>query len=132
VFVFTSFCNKIYLQQQWNQAVASCSDALKSKPEWTKALVRRAKAWEESDRQFEALEDWKAVLKNEASHVDARKNVARLEPIVAAKTEKQKEEVLGKLKDLGNSLLGKFGMSLDNFKAVKDPNTGSYSISYGK
>ena len=27
-------------------------------------------------------------------------------------------------------VLGKFGMSVDNFKAVKDPNTGSYSINY--
>jgi tetratricopeptide (TPR) repeat protein len=40
------------------------------------------------------------------------------------------EDMFGKLKDLGNSLLGKFGMSLDNFKAVKDPATGSYSISF--
>lgn len=38
----------------------------------------------------------------------------------------------GKLKDLGNTVLGKFGMSVDDFKAVKDPNTGSYSISFGK
>ncbi|PWA67777.1 acetyltransferase A, auxiliary subunit [Artemisia annua] len=35
-----------------------------------------------------------------------------------------------KLKDMGNSILGRFGMSVDNFKAVKDPNTGSYSISF--
>ena len=41
-------------------------------------------------------------------------------------------EMFGKLKDLGNSLLGKFGMSLDNFKAVKDPQTGSYSISFNQ
>ena len=75
--------------------------------------------------------DWKAIVAAEPSHADAQRNVRRLEPVVAEKTEKQKEEVLGKLKDLGNSLLGKFGMSLDNFKATKDPNTGSYSISYG-
>lgn len=31
---------------------------------------------------------------------------------------------------MGNSLLGRFGMSVDNFKAVKDPNTGSYSLSF--
>jgi hypothetical protein len=37
-----------------------------------------------------------------------------------------------KLKDLGNSVLGRFGMSVDNFKAVKDPNTGSYSIQLQK
>lgn len=36
----------------------------------------------------------------------------------------------GKLKDMGNSILGRFGMNVDNFKAVKDPNTGSYSISF--
>lgn len=36
----------------------------------------------------------------------------------------------GKLKELGNTVLGKFGMSLDNFKADKDPATGSYSISF--
>lgn len=40
------------------------------------------------------------------------------------------KRVAGKLKDLGNSLLGNFGMSLDNFKAVKDPASGSYSISF--
>lgn len=34
------------------------------------------------------------------------------------------------LKGLGNSVLGMFGMSLDNFEAKKDPSTGSYSISF--
>lgn len=36
----------------------------------------------------------------------------------------------GKLKELGNTVLGKFGLSLDNFKADKDPATGSYSIKF--
>ena len=35
----------------------------------------------------------------------------------------------GKLKDLGNTVLGKFGMSVDNFKSVKGPD-GSYSIQF--
>jgi hypothetical protein len=38
--------------------------------------------------------------------------------------------ILGKLKDLGNSLLGNFGLSLDNFKTVQDPKTGSYNIQF--
>ncbi|CAN6547306.1 unnamed protein product [Malus baccata var. baccata] len=46
------------------------------------------------------------------------------------KREKMKEEMIGKLKEMGNSLLGRFGMSVDNFKSVKDPNTGSYSLSF--
>ena len=35
-----------------------------------------------------------------------------------------------KLKDLGNSILGNFGLSLDNFKTVQDPKTGSYNIQF--
>ena len=41
-----------------------------------------------------------------------------------------KEETLGKLKDLGNSILGNFGLSTDNFKFDKDPGTGSYNIRF--
>jgi len=37
--------------------------------------------------------------------------------------------VLGQLKDMGNSLLGKFGMSLNNFKLEQNA-TGGYSVQY--
>ncbi|CAN0875037.1 Tetratricopeptide repeat protein 1 [Linum grandiflorum] len=46
------------------------------------------------------------------------------------KLEHFEKAIAGKLKEMGNSLLGRFGMSLDNFKAVKDPHVGSYSISF--
>jgi hypothetical protein len=49
-----------------------------------------------------------------------------------ARQEKMKEEMIGKLKELGNSLLGKFGLSLDNFKAEQDPQTGGYSIKFNQ
>ena len=35
-----------------------------------------------------------------------------------AETEKKKDEVFASLKTMGNSLLGHFGMSMDNFKTV--------------
>jgi hypothetical protein len=39
------------------------------------------------------------------------------------------DEMLGKLKDIGNSILGKFGLSLNNFQMT--PNgQGGYSIQY--
>lgn len=66
----------------------------------------------------------------EPSNSWAHQVVARLQPVVAERHEKLKSEMLGKLKDLGNSLLGKFGLSLDNFKTEKDPSTGSYSIKF--
>jgi hypothetical protein len=36
--------------------VSDCTEALRHKPNWVKALARRAKAWEETDRHFDALE----------------------------------------------------------------------------
>jgi hypothetical protein len=41
-----------------------------------------------------------------------------------------KDEALGKLKQLGNTILGNFGMSLDNFKMTQDPNSGGWNIRY--
>ena len=43
---------------------------------------------------------------------------------------KMKDEALGKLKQLGNSILGNFGMSLDSFNMKQDEKTGSWNIRY--
>ena len=40
-------------------------------------------------------------------------------------------EVVDKLKNIGNSALGSFGMNLDHINACQDPHTGDYQISYG-
>jgi len=56
--------------------------------------------------------------------------LAALAPLVDAKREAMKAEMLETLKGFGNSLLGKFGLSLDNFKAEQDPETGSYNLQF--
>lgn len=47
------------------------------------------------------------VLELDPDSAWAKAAVKRLEPLVAARHEKLKDEMLGKLKELGNSILGK-------------------------
>ena len=77
-----------------------------------------------------AFKDAKAALELEPELQPAQAAVARLGARAEKLREETKAETLGKLKDLGNAVLGRFGMSLDNFKAVQDPATGSYSVSF--
>ncbi|XP_068647645.1 uncharacterized protein [Aristolochia californica] len=115
---------------RYDDTVKEATKALKLNPSYLKALLRRSEAHERLEHFEEAIADMKSILELDPSHDQARTAIRRLEPLAAEKREKLKEEMIGKLKDMGNSVLGRFGMSVDNFKAVKDPNTGSYSISF--
>ncbi|XVE63464.1 hypothetical protein DITRI_Ditri07aG0022700 [Diplodiscus trichospermus] len=115
---------------KYEETIKECTKALELNPSYIKALVRRGEAHEKLEHFEEAIADMKKILELDPSNDQARKAIRRLEPLAAEKREKMKEEMIGKLKELGNSVLGRFGMSTDNFKAVKDPNTGSYSISF--
>lgn len=115
---------------KYNETVKECSKALELNPAYVKALVKRGEALEKLERYDEAIADMKKILELDPSNDQARRNIIRLEPIAKEKMEKMKEEMIGKLKEMGNSLLGRFGMSIDNFKTVQDPNTGSYSVQF--
>uniref|UniRef100_A0A1J3IW21 Tetratricopeptide repeat protein 1 n=1 Tax=Noccaea caerulescens TaxID=107243 RepID=A0A1J3IW21_NOCCA len=115
---------------KYAEAIKECTKAIELNPSYTKAFVRRAEAHEKLEHFEEALEDLKKILELDPSNDQARKGIRRLEPLAAEKREKMKEEAIAKLKEMGNTILGKFGMSVDNFKSVKDPNTGSYSFSF--
>ncbi|KAG2308198.1 hypothetical protein Bca52824_027946 [Brassica carinata] len=115
---------------KYAEATKESTKAIELNPSYTKALVRRAEAHEKLEHFEEALTDLKKILELDPSNDQARKSIRRLEPLAAEKREKMKEEAIAKLKEMGNTILGKFGMSVDNFKAVKDPNTGSYSFSF--
>ncbi|XP_010438172.1 PREDICTED: tetratricopeptide repeat protein 1 [Camelina sativa] len=115
---------------KYEETIKECTKALELNPSYTKALVRRAEAHEKLEHFEDAVTDLKKILELDPSSDHARKGIRRLEPLAAEKREKMKEEAITKLKEMGNSILGRFGMSVDNFKAVKDPNTGSYSLSF--
>lgn len=102
-----------------------------------KALMRRARARSELGGWSNlegAVEDYKrlAAMTNLAAAdkkiVQAQLRV--LPPRAKAAQETETAEMWSKLKDLGNGLLKPFGLSTDNFKMVKDENTGAYSMNF--
>ncbi|GAA5986576.1 hypothetical protein JCM10908_003806 [Rhodotorula pacifica] len=122
--------------ERWKEAIAACDEALESKPEYIKAIHRRATANEAlgtwSSLQS-ALDDWNTLgtLSDTPPSLSAQIKAAqrRLPDQIKLQQEKEKDEVLGKLKDLGNMVLGKFGLSTDNFKLQEQPG-GGYGLSF--
>nr|POF03143.1 tetratricopeptide repeat protein 1 [Quercus suber] len=106
----------------------------------TKLLTRRAQAREQLGGWTElqgAEEDYgrlRAPALQATLSAGERRQVEegarRLGPKLAAAREREMAEMMGKLKGLGNSLLGNFGLSTDNFKFVKDEKTGGYSMNF--
>ncbi|ETW07294.1 hypothetical protein H310_01849 [Aphanomyces invadans] len=112
------------------ESIEDCTMAITHSPKYVKALMRRSQAYEKMDKMDEALQDVKTVLEIDPtvpSAIDAEK---RLSAVVAERQEKMKAEMLDKLKGFGNTILGKFGLSTDNFQMVQDPATGSYNINF--
>lgn len=128
-----------WLTQYFSKDITNKTKALKEDPEYIKALHRRAKAnekigtWHSLDAALHDYEDIeKRLPENSPMHKSIKESISRVKPILSEVQEREKTQMLNKLKDLGNNILGKFGLSTDNFKAVKDPQTGNYSISFQK
>mmetsp|Transcript_9637 Transcript_9637/g.18085 ORF Transcript_9637/g.18085 Transcript_9637/m.18085 type:complete len:338 (-) Transcript_9637:80-1093(-) len=113
---------------EYSEAMKCCNIAILLDSTYSKAYVRRMTCHEQTQEMELALKDAKMALELNPRNVEIKKHVNRLEKLEAERMEKLKTETMEKLKEIGNSILGNFGMSLDNFKAEKDPNTGSYSI----
>merc|ERR550534_1276702 len=114
--------------EKWDEVIDEASECLALNPEYVKVLARRAEAYEKIKKYQDAVADWKEVIRLDPKHRSARQKLRVLEPLAAAEFEKQKEEVMGQLKNMGDKFLGLFGMKCDDFAFEQDPNTGSYSI----
>lgn len=93
---------------------------------------RRAALYEETDKLDECMADYNKILELDPSSIEAKTHVARLQPIVNERNERMKEEMMGKLKDLGNMILKPFGLSTNNFQLQQDPASGSYSVNFNQ
>lgn len=57
--------------------------------------------------------------------------LARIPPKIASTSEREKEEMIGKLKGVGDSVLGYFGLSTNNFQFKKGEG-GGYNLNFVK
>ena len=127
------FCNLAACLQQLdrdNEAVAACCKAIAASPTYVKAFLRRARSYENMGQYQDAIRDLEKVLEIDAHCEAARNRKVKLEHMETERIDKLKTETMAKLKDLGNSLLGNFGLSTDNFKFEKDPTTGGYNMQF--
>ncbi|KAK0505879.1 hypothetical protein EDD18DRAFT_1372669 [Armillaria luteobubalina] len=120
------------------QAVEACSEALIDDPQYVKALQRRATSNDEIGSWASltsAQEDYNALLKllppNSPQFKETERSLQRLKPRLDDTQKRETAEMLDKLKGLGNSVLGKFGLSTDNFQFV--PNgQGGYNMNFSR
>ncbi|KAH9486748.1 Tetratricopeptide repeat protein 1 [Psilocybe cubensis] len=117
------------------EAVKLCTEAIRDDPTYIKARERRA-ASNDALNTWTSLtsvqEDYEALLKlidSPSQQSDIRRKLQLLKPRLEAAQKRETDEMLGKLKSLGNSILGNFGLSTDNFKF--EPNgSGGYSMNF--
>ncbi|CAG8539074.1 7214_t:CDS:2 [Funneliformis mosseae] len=124
------------------EAVETCTKALEEDPTYTKVLFRRAQANEKIatySSTNSALEDYEKlssdpIHKSERVVLDNRNLISnaikRLPPKIKELQKIEYDEMMSKLKGFGNTLLGKIGLSIDNFQTVQDEKTGSYNIQF--
>ena len=105
-----------------SRALECCDQALELKPDYVKIRERKVRVLLDIGKVKEAKEE---ADKGEVNPQLA----AEVKTKADAEFEKEKTEMLGKLKDLGNTVLGKFGLSLDNFQ-VNQQEGGGYSINF--
>ena len=119
--------NKLF---EFDKALDSFKEALKYNKDYSKALCNKMLLLNKKEEYLEAYEDFKRL---KTLDYNLWENYRNMENELAYKAEIQKkkmtDEMLGKLKDVGNTILGKFGLSLNNFQMT--PNgQGGYSIQY--
>jgi tetratricopeptide (TPR) repeat protein len=115
-------------------AIDSCTQALLDDPNYVKALERRAacndvlNTWSSLTSAQEDYNKLLSLVSAPSQLADLRKKLQALKPRIEVAQKSEMDEMLSKLKGLGNSLLGQCN-ELVNFKFV--PNgQGGYSVNF--
>lgn len=114
---------------RFNDAVDRLSAAVHHNPSYDKAYFRRGDCYWALEQYSSCHAD---LLKYQELGGSLDAEHRRRLAVSKEKMDEEMKKMLGQLKDLGNMFLGKFGLSTDNFKFDKDPNSGGYSMRFEK
>ncbi|WFD04784.1 hypothetical protein MVES1_000108 [Malassezia vespertilionis] len=125
--------------EHYEETIKAATEVMHEDPANVKALYRRAVAKERLggwNHLSSALEDYKRLEKLDkegrvpkASRAELYAALRRVPPLLENVSEKEKKEMMGNLKTLGNSFLGYFGLSTDNFQ-MQEQEGGGYSLNF--
>lgn len=118
-------------EEDRNRMIALCTESLELNPEYVKPLRRRAHLYREigGEKLDNSLADYKRILELDPSDREAPREIVELESEIQVRNEKLKDEMVSKLKDLGNLVLKPFGLSTNNF-ALNPNESGGYSVNF--
>jgi len=116
--------------------ISDCTQAIALNPLYLKPLIKRAEVYRDFDdtesKLDECLADYKKILElnppNSNSN-EIRQVIRELEVKIEKRNERLKQEMMSKLKDLGNLVLRPFGLSTNNFE-MKPNESGGYSLNF--
>ncbi|UZJ52842.1 hypothetical protein CBS101457_002162 [Exobasidium rhododendri] len=119
------------------EAVIACNSSLLDDPLYLKALNRRAQAnegigsWSSLTSSLEDYKTMNAMPHPASLQPSLNAALKRIPSLITSTSEKEKEEMMGKLKGLGDSVLGYFGLSTNNFQFQKGEG-GGYNLNFVK
>ncbi len=85
--------------------------------------------WEDSDWQADLKKLVELLPSSSPLLPQIKRHLSTLPTRIDLTAQREKDEMLGKLKDLGNTFLGRFGLSTDNFRFEPD-GKGGYGMSF--
>lgn len=120
-----------------DKCLEDCTQSIELDPLYVKPYLKRARTVYNNgpikEKMDQAVEDFEKVIELEPSYRrEIFPTIVELKGMIEKRNEELKKEMIGKLKDIGNVVLNKFGLSTDNFQLVQNPENGSYSVNFKK